>query len=57
MIGKIVLEDIWFGTSPLVVQFLTLYSICYQQGIVIAKVIEGGTIKLTFRRTFSPGWN
>jgi hypothetical protein len=46
-------EDIWFGTSPLSVQFWPLYSICYQHNVTLAEIIAGGNIRLTFRRTFS----
>lgn len=46
-------EDTWFGTSPLVVQFWDLYSICDQVGSTVAEIWDGQEVKLTFRRTFS----
>ena len=46
-------EDIWFGTSPLSVQFLPLYTICHQQGVTVADAWDGINIKLSFRRVFS----
>lgn len=47
-------EDIWFGTSPLSVQFWPLYSICHQQCVTVSDVWDGSNIKLTFRRVFTP---
>ena len=46
-------EDIWFGTSPLSVQFWPLYSICHQHCVTISEVWDGSNIKLTFRRVFT----
>ena len=46
-------EDIWFGTSPLFVQFWHLYSICHQQCMAVSEVWDGENIKLTFRRVFT----
>lgn len=47
-------EDIWFGTSPLSVQFWPLYSIFHQQCVTVSEVWDGSNIKLTFRRIFTP---
>ena len=47
-------EDIWFGTSPLSVQFWPLYSICHQRCVTVSDVWEGSNIKLTFSRVFTP---
>ena len=46
-------EDIWFGTSPLSVQFWPLYSICHQHCVTLAEVWDNVEIKLTFRRVFT----
>lgn len=47
-------EDIWFGSSPLSVQFWDLYCICREQGKTVSQVLDGYMVKLTFRRSFSP---
>ena len=46
-------EDIWFGTSPLSVQFWPLYSICHQHCVTLAEVWDNVEIKLTFRRVLT----
>lgn len=45
-------EDTWFGTSPLAVQFWSLYTICNEQNATISEVWDGHTLKISFRRTF-----
>ena len=47
-------EDCWFGSSPLSIQFWDLYVFCREQGQTIRQVGDGVTLKLTFRRAFSP---
>jgi hypothetical protein len=47
------LEDTWFGTAPLAVQFWKLYSICNEKTETIAEVCVNEEIRLTFRRAFS----
>lgn len=39
-------EDIWFGTSPLSVQFWPLYAICHQQCVAVSDVWDGDIINL-----------
>jgi hypothetical protein len=46
-------EDTWFGTTPLVVQFWDLYSICNEKTKTVVEVWVHEEIKLTFRRVFS----
>ena len=47
-------EDTWFGTSPLAVQFFDIYILCNEQGKTVQSVWDGTSLKLTFRRNFSP---
>lgn len=47
-------EDTWFGTSPLSVQVWGLYFICSEQCETVKQIWDGETIKLSFRRSFSP---
>jgi len=46
-------EDVWFGTSSLVIQFWKIYMLINGKGASIADVWDGTTLKLTFRRTAS----
>src|SRR4051812_12418513 len=47
-------EDYWFGSSPLPIQFWDLYVMCREQGQTVRQVWDGVTLKLTYRRAFSP---
>jgi hypothetical protein len=47
------LENIWFGTTPLVVQFWDLYCIHNEKTKTISEIMVDGEVRLTFRRTFS----
>lgn len=46
-------EDIWFGTSPLAVQFWDLYSVVNEKGKTISEIWVDNQIRCSFRRTFS----
>lgn len=47
-------EDTRFGSSPLFVQFWNLFFICREQDKTVSQIWDGETIKLSFRRSFSP---
>lgn len=47
-------EDTWFGSSPLSVQYWNLYEICNEQLASLSSIWDGHTIRLSFRRTFTP---
>ena len=47
-------EDCWFGSSPLAIQFWNIYSICNEQCALLSDVWDGLSLKLSFRRNFSP---
>jgi mannosylglycoprotein endo-beta-mannosidase len=47
-------EDTWFGTSPLSVQFWDLYCVYNEQLATISQVWDSDTLRLSFRRNFSP---
>lgn len=44
-------EDLWYGTSPLAVQYWELFCICQQQCQTIHELWDGENLKITFRRT------
>jgi hypothetical protein len=46
-------EDIWFGNSPLAVQFWDIYFVSNQQTQTVSDIWDGQQIRCTFRRTFS----
>jgi hypothetical protein len=46
-------EDIWFGNSPLAVQFWDIYFVSNQQTQIVSDIWDGQQIRGTFRRTFS----
>lgn len=45
-------EDIWFGSTSLVVHFWPLYIICNDCNATIAEVWDGHNLMLTFKRSF-----
>jgi hypothetical protein len=45
-------EDIWFGNSPLAVQFWYIYFVSNQQTQTVSDIWDGQQISCTFRRTF-----
>ena len=47
-------EDHWFGTCSLTIQFWDLYVLTYQKNKTIAELWDGETLKISFRRKFSP---
>jgi hypothetical protein len=48
-----ILEDIWFGNSPLATQFWDLYFVSNQQNKTIFEICDGHEIRGNFRRTFT----
>ena len=46
-------EDIWFGNSPLSVQFWEIYVISNQQTKTISELWDGVELRCDFRRTFN----
>ena len=47
-------EDHWFGTCSLTIQFWDLYVLADQKNKTIAELWDGETLKISFRRKFSP---
>lgn len=45
-------EDLWFGSSPLAMQYWDLYCICRDQCQTIQQIWDDQTLKLSFRRNF-----
>jgi hypothetical protein len=43
-------EDVWLGSSSLVIQYWDLYSILNEQNHTIAQLWDGKNLKCTFRR-------
>ena len=47
-------EDHWFGTCSLTIQFWDLYVLADQKNKTIAELWDGETLKISFKRKFSP---
>jgi hypothetical protein len=47
------LEDNWFGTCSLAIQYLEIFSIVNEQGCTIREAWDDTNLKFTFRRTIN----